>query len=217
MKITNLPSVNERMTAFHEAGHAVAYWATGTIPDAVHLLSLGADGIVDRRGRTMRCLGLTEAVRFSDRPPLKSLSHEQRRYAVLDAQVEAMCCYAGPVAQARSTRLPLNAVLLFGGGDEDVRNASKVLRWLTMNPKLFSKLERRAIDAARALLRQTEYWQGVTALAERLLETGCLDSNELNRLLAQATGRACPDLYDLAPWLKLIPLAGLPAAARHSP
>lgn len=188
-------SYDDRVTAIHEAGHAVAYWLTGTLPYSVHISSTESPTITDRRNRVQYFRGLTEAVRFSGFVPRQQLSRQAAQNAVIDAQIEAICCYAGPVAQAKYTRWGLNATLMFSGGIDDVRRATAALKWITSDSESISALEVNAIATARRLLSHRRAWASVYVLANELLHRRHIDAESLDLTISDAIGTQQPDLY----------------------
>src|SRR5688572_582977 len=172
-------------TAAHEAGHAVAYWAIGVLPYSVAIAEFPGDTLIDRRNRASTGWGLCEASFCSNPVPRDILSKLRERKLVKKMvktivrklQLEAMCIFAGPVAEAQFRRRALSDVLkTTGKGDR--KSARAAFRWITDKKKIRYQLERAAIDAACQLM--SEYATSVTALAEELRHIRRVDSKRID-------------------------------------
>lgn len=170
-----------RVVAIHEAGHCLAHWWNGqSIHRAVVRHASVHEPVVDRRGREVRCQGLTEASSFISAPTLV-IPHPDLGD---DVERDLLHCYAGPVAEARHSRTALVVVLLTSAGTGDSQQADELLALLPAD-------ERKAVSTralARAQQLVSRYWHAISALADLLQEKGDVDGDEIVSLFSAVTG-----------------------------
>lgn len=193
------PAKERRITSIHEAGHAVAYWSFGCLPYCVQLVSRPGEPIIDRRGRAVRAHGLVEASFFSPIVSLEAVPHELKGTSIRRAQLEAICAYAGPVAEARARKTSLLQVLLTNGA-EDHKHAEAAIDWIKLDAARKDQVFRFVEWATRRIM--TEYRDAVGALGGVLLKEGQVDRNGIDQIIVRSTGRQHPLHGSVPAWLE---------------
>jgi hypothetical protein len=188
-----------RHTAIHEAGHAVAYWSFGCLPYGVQLASIPGQPIIDRHGREVRAHGLVEASFFSPIDSLDTFPHAVKGISVRRAQIEAICAYAGPVAEARARKTALLNVLWTYGTD-DYKRVMTVVDWMNLDTARKDQVFEIVDWAARRIM--TEYRDAVNALADVILKERQVDGSRIDQIIVRATGRQRPIDGDVPAWLE---------------
>jgi hypothetical protein len=194
---------SRKESAVHEAGHAVAYWAIGVLPYTVWIPAYRGEKFVDRRNRVRSLDGICDASFFnmllpSSGIPLGGLPMPMRSIAVKHAQLNAMCAYAGPIAEARYRRCLLLRVLMTTGKD-DFDSTLTTLRWLAPDENIYRRLELLVSAAARRLVKM--YATSISALAEELVDKGQVGSERIDQIIRAQAGHARPNHGDPPLWL----------------
>jgi hypothetical protein len=188
------------LSAVHEAGHAIAYWAFGVLPDSVELPRNLGDELVDSWGRKVICSGLTEASFFDHLfLPLSESPREVRGKLIKAAQIRAICDYAGPFAEARYRHASELWVLLTCGY-QDFDHAKKVIRWVTTDPELVNKISLIVERAARRVI--SVYAPAIKALAKELEYAGRVEDERIDELAEAAMGYPIPKHGSVPSWLE---------------
>ena len=177
MQVTK-PAFN-RITAVHEAGHAVAYCHFAHGFHYAHVAPDGERYIIDRRDRVVAAAGLTEPRTHFDEPALfphglPTIAGYPREKALERGLRVLICSLAGPYAEARHRRCSCLAVIL-GGGSEDWDEAKAIAAYI--KPDDPTSVLDRAERIVRAFLRERDAWGQITALADNLLRHGRIDGS----------------------------------------
>jgi hypothetical protein len=186
------PRDRQAITAVHEAGHAVAAWKLGQFFYSVQIATDGL--VVDRRGRSIPCDGLTEITGAYD-PQMRKLTTQlipigpaDIAHATLSATIDA----AGPVAEARHAKRGLAQILL-GPGREDLGSIVGAGNFVNV-PSLCE----RSVNLARKLFARPGAWGAVAAIADALLRQRCLDFEQVSGICTAWTRPATEDFGPLA-------------------
>ncbi|MFQ6572286.1 hypothetical protein [Pseudomonas sp. UM16] len=189
-----------RCTAFHEAGHVLAFWWNEqrikrvTVRTRAEAL-LGP--MVDLRGNLQQVKGLVEAEYLVPLPAFEPPGIAEYLPSMIDAiERDLVHCFAGPVAEAIYRHCPCERCLTRSGAG-DRRRGMELISLLPARQVLDA--EARAIARSGYLVRR--YWPALSAVAEHLLDQGTVNGDELSALLCQLTGetptRVCNALSSL--------------------
>jgi len=130
----------ERLTAFHEAGHAVVALLMGR---AVQRVSIEPD--------TTR-LGKCEFGKGTFRKPKDLL------------EADVLVLLAGVAAEAR-----VSGEYAWGGASQDLKSARRLTRSRAGSERQAERLERRLLDKVEHLLADAAHWSAVEVIAAELL------------------------------------------------
>ncbi len=203
-KTASTPAWSRKESAIHEAGHAVAFWAIGVLPYTVWIPAYRGEKFVDRRNRVRSIDGICDASFFDmvlplSGFPLSRLPAEFRPIWIRNAQLNAICAYAGPIAEARYCRCPLLRVLMTTGKD-DFDTVLTSLRWLAPDDKnIYRRLEFLVSAAARRLVKM--YATSISAVAEELEDKGQVGPERIDQIIRAHAGHAKPRHGEPPPWL----------------
>jgi len=193
-------NTRRRLTAFHEAGHALAFWWNGQ-PIARVTVRTEAEAqagpMVDLRGHVLHVEGLVEADYFVLHPALNARGIAEYLPSMVESiERDLVDCFAGPVAEALHRHTESDPFSSGGGGADRQRGFELIS--LLPERKLLDA-ESQAIARCNRLVRR--YWPAVTALADLLQTQGSVDGKSISALLSELTGES--------PRLRGNPLASL--------
>jgi hypothetical protein len=178
-----------RRTAFHEAGHALAFWWNGQHIARVTVRTPTEAVIgpmIDLRGNLQDAEGLVEADYLVPHPSLDPPGIAECLPSMVDAiERDLIDCFAGPVAEAvyRHTKTDQ---FFSGGGRGDQRRGYALISLLPARKLLDA--ESQAIARSSCLVRR--YWPAVTALADLLQARGSVSGEVITALLCDVTGES---------------------------
>lgn len=203
----------QRPTAFHEAGHAVAFWWNGQRINRITVRTR-ADALtgplLDLRGNPQRAEGLVEADYLVPCPSCEAAGIAEYLPSLIESiERDLLDCFSGPVAEAIYRHARPDR-LISGSGRGDRLRGHELIRLLPARKLLDA--EARAIIQCSCLLHR--YWTAVTLVAALLQEQGTVEGEAISALLCEITGES-PVLFgnDLA---LLRPQSGRPCHAPHS-
>ena len=180
-------NTRRRCTAFHEAGHAVAFWWNGQAIQRVTVRTqdeAAAGPMVDLRGHLQPVEGLVEADYFVLHPALIAQGIAEYLPSMVESiERDLIDCFAGPVAEA-VYRHSESETFLGSSGRGDRQRGHELISLLPARKLLDA--ESLAIIRANHLVRR--YWPALTALANRLHEHGSMSGAAINELLHNVTG-----------------------------
>ncbi|KJK15075.1 hypothetical protein [Pseudomonas sp. 2(2015)] len=189
-----------RRTAYHEAGHALAFWWNGLAIRRVTVRTRAEALIgpmVDLRGNLQAVKGLVEADYLVPLPAFEPPGIAEHLPSMIELiERDLLNCFAGPVAEA-IYRHSADDRFLTTSGASDLRRAHELIALLPA--RQVAQAGPVALVRCHSLLRA--YWPVLRVLAERLREQGVLDGETLIELLCQLTGETPQRLGN--------PLAGL--------
>ncbi|MEG1040614.1 hypothetical protein [Pseudomonas sp. NUPR-001] len=178
-----------RCTAFHEAGHVLAFWWNGqrikrvTVRTRAEAL-LGP--MADLRGNLLQVKGLVEAEYLVPLPAFEPPGIAEYLPSMVEAiERDLIHCLAGPVAEAIYRHSPSErCITRSGAGDRQ-----RAMELITLLPaRKVLDAEPLAIARAGCLVRR--YWAELSAVAQLLHEQGTVYGEELIALLSQLTGES---------------------------
>ncbi|UVL63729.1 hypothetical protein LOY54_10855 [Pseudomonas sp. B21-032] len=176
-----------RRTAYHEAGHALAFWWNGLAIRRVTVRTRAEALIgpmVDLRGNLQAVKGLVEADYLVPLPAFEPPGIAEHLPSMIELiERDLLNCFAGPVAEA-IYRHSADDRFLSSSGAGDQRRAHELIALLPA--RQVAQAEPVALGRCHSLLRA--YWPVLRVLAERLREQGVLDGETLIELLCQLTG-----------------------------
>ncbi|KDN98779.2 hypothetical protein EI533_05080 [Pseudomonas donghuensis] len=176
-----------RRTAFHEAGHALAFWWNGLAIKRVTVRTRAEALIgpmVDLRGNLQAVKGLVEADYLVPLPAFEPPGIAEYLPSMIELiERDLLNCFAGPVAEAVYRHCAVDRFLTTSGAG-DLRRAHELIALLPARKLLDA--EPVALVRCHCLVRR--YWPALRALAEQLRERGALDGDTLIALLCQLTG-----------------------------
>ncbi|MGF6591853.1 hypothetical protein [Pseudomonas sp. 2835] len=176
-----------RRTAYHEAGHALAFWWNGLAIRRVTVRTRAEALIgpmVDLRGNLQAVKGLVEADYLVPLPAFEPPGIAEYLPSMIELiERDLLNCFAGPVAEAIYRRCP-DERFLGTSGAGDLRRARELTALLPA--RRMHDAEAVALTRCHSLVRH--YWPVLRTLAERLRVQGALDGDTLVELLCQLTG-----------------------------
>ncbi|SDQ78735.1 hypothetical protein SAMN05216487_3887 [Pseudomonas sp. UC 17F4] len=176
-----------RRTAYHEAGHALAFWWNGLAIRRVTVRTRAEALIgpmVDLRGNLQAVKGLVEADYLVPLPAFEPPGIAEHLPSMIELiERDLLNCFAGPVAEA-IYRHSADDRFLTSSGAGDLRRAHELIALLPA--RQVAQAGPMALGRCHSLLRA--YWPVLRVLAERLREQGVLDGETLIELLCQLTG-----------------------------
>ncbi|QVM94734.1 MULTISPECIES: hypothetical protein [unclassified Pseudomonas] len=176
-----------RRTAYHEAGHALAFWWNGLAIRRVTVRTRAEALIgpmVDLRGNLQAVKGLVEADYLVPLPAFEPPGIAEHLPSMIELiERDLLNCFAGPVAEA-IYRHSADDRFLTTSGAGDLRRAHELIALLPA--RQVAQAGPMALGRCHSLLRA--YWPVLRVLAERLREQGVLDGETLIELLCQLTG-----------------------------
>lgn len=176
-----------RRTAFHEAGHALAFWWNGLAIRRVTVRTRAEALIgpmVDLRGNLQPVKGLVEADYLVPLPAFEPPSIAEYLPSMIELiERDLLNCFAGPVAEAVYRHGPDNRFLTTSGAG-DRRRACELIALLP--PRQVLDAESIALMRCHNLVRH--YWPALRTVAELLRDRGTVDGDALIGLLCQLTG-----------------------------
>jgi hypothetical protein len=205
-----------RMTAFHEAGHAVASWAMQRelgqhrcqfVRVFIRRPEDTMSPYMDYLGREVWGVGMVDGPSHYDPMgthiptfPLHRLDPEtdmvvpvddieQKRWVGMrrrHMEAEVIALIAGPVAEARYTRQSQAWVMTFAGR-HDYDMARMAAADFTSGEDLKNLIDT-LWDRAAALIRRRDVWRAIGALAEELLEHWEIDGDQAIKIINSAAG-----------------------------
>lgn len=177
-----------RYLAIHEAGHAVVCWYTGTRFDAIAVRAakeIEQGPHIDRRGRTCRVRGLVEVTaRFT---PEFGVTPRFETVQRINAQIDILIAYAGPLAEARYRRSAAWMIFLLGG-DSDNEQAEARIQCFTYTEDEAEAMRLHLEKMTRAIFRESRIWEAVHRLATALQKRCFLEWEEALSIIQQETG-----------------------------
>jgi len=150
----------ERLTAYHEAGHAVMALVLGR---AVHRVSIEPN--------TTR-MGECKVARGAFRPSKDPL------------ETDALVLLAGVAAEAR-----FSGRYAWEGAIRDLRQVRSLARSRAGSDQQAERLERRWLDKAEYLLEAEGHWQAVLTIASQLLEHRTISGRAARHHFDQAVAK----------------------------
>lgn len=178
-----------RSTAFHEAGHALAFWWNGQPIKRITVRTKAeacTGPLFDLRGNPQYAEGLVEADYLVARPAFDAPGIAEFLPSMVDAiERDLLHCFAGPVAEAvyrhrRSDRL------IRGSGRGDLDRGHELISLLP--PRKLLDAQSRAIARCSCLVHR--YWPAVCAVADLLQARGMVEGNVVTTLLGEITGQS---------------------------
>ncbi len=178
-----------RSTAFHEAGHALAFWWNGQPIKRITVrtkVEARAGPLFDLRGNPQYAEGLVEADYLVSRPAFDAPGIAEYLPSMVDAiERDLLHCFAGPVAEAvyrhrRSDRL------IRGSGRGDLDRGHELISLLP--PRKLLDAQFQAIARCSCLVRR--YWPAVCAVADFLQARGMVEGSVVMALLGEITGES---------------------------
>ncbi|WP_454249625.1 hypothetical protein [Pseudomonas sp. R151218B TE3479] len=178
-----------RSTAFHEAGHALAFWWNGLPIKRISVrtkVEACAGPLFDLRGNPQYAEGLVEADYLVSRPAFDAPGIAEYLPSMIDAiERDLLHCFAGPVAEAvyrhrRSDRL------IRGSGRGDLERGHELISLLP--PRKLLDAQAQAIARCSRLMHR--YWPAVCAVADLLQASGRVEGNVVTALLCEITGES---------------------------
>ncbi|WP_214512170.1 hypothetical protein [Pseudomonas brassicacearum] len=178
-----------RSTAFHEAGHALAFWWNGQPIKRITVrtkVEACAGPLFDLRGNPQYAEGLVEADYLVARPAFDAPGIAEFLPSMVDAiERDLLHCFAGPVAEAvyrhrRSDRL------IRGSGRGDLDRGHELISLLP--PRKLLDAQSQAIARCSCLVHR--YWPAVCAVADLLQARGMVEGNVVTTLLGEITGQS---------------------------
>ena len=180
-------NTRRRCTAFHEAGHVLAFWWNGQPIQRVTVRQpeeAAAGPMVDLRGHLQPVEGLVEAEYFVLHPALIAQGIAEYLPSMVESiERDLIDCFAGPVAEA-VYRHSQSDTFLGSSGRGDRQRGHQLISLLPA--RMLLDAESLAINRANHLVRR--YWPALTAVANRLHEQGSMSGEAINLLLREVTG-----------------------------
>ncbi len=176
-----------RSTAFHEAGHALAFWWNGQPIKRITVRTKAeacTGPLFDLRGNPQYAEGWVEADYLVPCPAFDAPGIAEFLPSMVDAiERDLLHCFAGPVAEAvyrhrRSDRL------IRGSGRGDLDRGHELISLLP--PRKLLDAQSQAISRCSCLVHR--YWLAVSAVAGFLQEHGTVEGNAVTALLCEMTG-----------------------------
>ncbi|WP_095161845.1 hypothetical protein [Pseudomonas sp. Irchel 3F5] len=178
-----------RRTAYHEAGHALAFWWNGLAIKRVTVRTRAEALIgpmVDLRGNLQAVKGLVEADYLVPLPAFEPPGIAEYLPSMIELiERDLLNCLAGPVAEAVYRHCPDDRYLTTSGAG-DLRRAHELIALLPAR----KRLDAQAVALARCHCLVRLYWPALRALAEHLRNQGTLDGDTLTEQLCRLTGEA---------------------------
>ncbi|WP_339548338.1 hypothetical protein [Pseudomonas sp. RA_35y_Pfl2_P32] len=178
-----------RPTAFHEAGHTLAFWWNERPIERVTVRTPveAANGpMLDLRGNLQQVEGLVEASYFVLRPSGEAPGVAEYLPSMVEwIERDLLNCFAGPIAEAIYRHAPPEQ-LFRGSGRGDWLRGEELISLLPARKLLDA--HSRAIARSHCLLQR--YWPAVTALAQRLQTQGTVDGPTITALLWDLSGES---------------------------
>ncbi len=185
---------------YHVAGHGLARWYLGKVPDSLHVLTPqqlhSGECITDRLGRILGSEGIAHGPPIGPSPTLTAAHVEKMKFplpalrteffanARREAGMGLLYDLAGPAAQARHENCPLDDVM--ASADDDADNHAFTLRiWFAGDAPDAAGLARAQVEA---LVQSAPGWRAVEALAGQLHASGEVDGAECARMCSAAYG-----------------------------
>ena len=176
-----------RSTAFHEAGHALAFWWNGQPIKRITVRTKAeacTGPLFDLCGNPLYAEGMVEADYLVPRPAFNAPGIAEYLPSMVDAiERDLLHCFAGPVAEAvyrhrRSDRL------IRGSGRGDLDRGLELISLLPSRKLLDA--ESQAIARCSCLVHR--YWPAVSAVAGFLQEHGTVEGSAVTALLCEMSG-----------------------------
>lgn len=178
-----------RCTAFHEAGHALAFWWNGQRIKRVTVRTRAEAQIgpmVDLRGNLQAVKGLVEAEYCVPLPAFEPPGIAEYLPSMIDLiERDLIHCFAGPVAEAIYRHRPSDRCITRSGAG-DRQRAMELINLLPARKALDA--EPRAIARSYCLVRR--YWSALSAVAQLLQAQGEVNGEVISALFCQLTGEA---------------------------
>ncbi|MGH8382395.1 hypothetical protein [Pseudomonas sp.] len=178
-----------RCTAFHEAGHALAFWWNGQRIKRVTVRTRAEALIgpmVDLRGNLQQVKGLVEAEYLIPLPAFEPPGIAEYLPSMIDSiERDLLHCFAGPVAEAIYRHSPSDKCISRSGAGD--RHRGMELISLLPARKVLGA-EPRAIARSSCLVRR--YWPALSAVAQLLQAQGTVNGEVIIALLCQLTGES---------------------------
>ncbi len=165
------PTKALQLTAYHEAGHAVAAWHVRLT--SKHLSIIPDDSSAGRHFPGPYFPGVNPE--FDDSPKC------QRRL-----ENKALVCLAGPAAQRRFSPRGYRWV----HGDTDYRHAVELLSYTSPEPDELGAYVGLIEIRARNFVGRRDMWAAIKALAAALLDRGEIPGREIKPIILQACQKA---------------------------
>ena len=193
-----------RLACHHEAGHALVRWFFGYDTDKAVVLTVeevrAGQMVENRRGVLVACEGLVDGydiigypfgpMVISNAEPGEQEAFDRARAIARD--IELINCEAGFYAEARYRRVSAGGCM-FEGGMEDMKHFRMVLDAWNLPPEYRREVSDLAEARASALVRSPMGAAAIRALADRLMEEGEVEGDEIAAVFRQAYGdRQCP-------------------------
>lgn len=178
-----------RCTAFHEAGHVLAFWWNGQRIKRVTVRTR-AEALIgpmlDLSGNLQPVKGLVEAEYLVPLPAFEPPGIAEYLPSMVDAiERDLVDCFAGPVAEAVYRHSPSDHYITRSGAGDRHRGI-ELMKLLPARKVLDA--EAKAIARSSCLVRR--YWPALTAVAQLLHVQGTVTGDEISALLCQLTGES---------------------------
>lgn len=176
-----------RCTAFHEAGHALAFWWNGQRIKRVTVRTRSEALIgpmVDLRGNLQPVKGLVEAEYCVPLPAFEPPGIAEYLPSMIDSiERDLINCFAGPVAEAIYRHRPSDRCISRSGAGDRHRG----MELISLLPaRMVLEAEPRAIARSNCLVRR--YWSALSAVAQLLRDEGEVNGEVISALFSQLTG-----------------------------
>ncbi|MBM3112090.1 MULTISPECIES: hypothetical protein [Pseudomonas] len=176
-----------RCTAFHEAGHVLAFWWNAQRIRRVTVRTR-AEALIgpmaDLRGNLLQVKGLVEAEYFVALPAFEPSGIAEYLPSMIDAiERDLLHCFSGPVAEAIYRHCPSTRFLTRSGAG-DRQRAMELISLLPARKVLDA--EPKAIARSICLVRR--YWPALSTVAQYLHAQGTVNGDEISALLSTLTG-----------------------------
>ncbi|PSS57767.1 hypothetical protein [Pseudomonas sp. BBP2017] len=185
-----------RCTAFHEAGHVLAFWWNGQRIKRVTVRTRAEALIgpmVDLRGNLQAVKGLVEADYLVPLPAFEPPGIAEHLPSMISAiERDLVDCFAGPMAEAIYRHCPVDRCLQRSGAG-DRQRGMELIRLLPAR----MVLEAEPLAIARASCLVHRYWAVVSAVAQYLHAQGTVNGEDISALLCQLSGESPTPLGNL--------------------
>ncbi|MEG0861517.1 MAG: hypothetical protein RSD81_19600 [Pseudomonas sp.] len=178
-----------RCTAFHEAGHALAFWWNGQRIKRVTVRTRAEAQIgpmVDLRGNLQAVKGLVEAEYCVPLPAFEPPGIAEYLPSMIELiERDLIHCFAGPVAEAIYRHRPSECCITRSGAGDRHRGMELIA---LLPARRVLDAQPRAIARSYCLMRR--YWSALTAVAQLLQAQGEVNGDVISALFCQLTGEA---------------------------
>jgi hypothetical protein len=195
LRIFDIARRQLRVTAHHEAGHAVASVVMNRDLYRRHDWVCGNfDRVVVHRPEDVLDHGRFGVVEGRPRYPLipageRTVSGEMRAIRRAEMAADVIESLAGPFAEARYSCKSIDEIVQFGAGKDDYAEAhAKAAHYAPEDGRHLGRLWPRLWKRSAALVRRPDVWRAVQTLAGELLQRWEIEGDEAVRIIDRAAG-----------------------------